>query len=299
MKVFLTLFLFFTVNSLLAQQDTSKTYRIILNNGTEILGTVIQMQDSVVIVEANDIGQITLLKKNIKSMEKISEANFKDGTYWFPNPNATRYLIGPSAIPLKAGEGYYQNTYLLLNSFNFGATDFLSFGCGFELITTFAQGNPAFYFTPKVSFKAATNFYLGGGLLYASIPNGDDDRDKVGIAYGIGTYGTDNSNVTVGVGYGFTNGDFSQSPFITFSGMIRTSKKLALVSENWLIPSSEETYDSYGNIISTTTTYPAYISYGLRFFGEKLSVDLAFINSGEIVNSIGIGIPFVDFVVKF
>lgn len=297
LKIALTLFFIVTVNSVFAQQDTSKTYRIILNNGTEIIGTVIQMEDSVIIIEANDIGQITLLKKNIKAMEKISEANFKNGTYWFPNPNATRYLIGPSAIPLKTGEGYYQNTYLVLNSFNVGVTDFLSIGAGFELITLFVTGDPVFYFTPKVSFNVTGHWHLGGGLLYAIIPT--DDRDKVGITYGIATYGTTDNNATVGVGYGFTNGEFSRRPFITFSGMARASKKIAFVSENWLIPSTDETYDSNTNTYRTSTSYPAYISYGIRFFGEKLSVDLAFINSEEIAQEISIGIPFVDFVVKF
>ncbi len=292
----LVCFFLLTVNSVFAQQDTSKTYRIVLKNGTEIFGTVTQMQDSTVSIEAKDVGQVTILKKNIKSMEKISEGDFRDGVYWFPNPNATRYLIGPSAIPLKAGEGYYQNTMLFLNSFNVGATDFLSIGGGIEFFSTFGGGNPLFYFTPKASFKVGNHFHLGGGLLYASIPT--DDRDQVGITYAIGTYGSADNNVTVGAGYGFTNGKFTTRPFITFSGMARASKKIAFVTENWLIPSTKEVYEYY-NSYRTVNTYPAYISYGIRFFGEKLCVDLAFINSGEIVKVIGIGIPFVDFVVKF
>ena len=298
MKTLTIAFTFFllTCSCVFAQQDSSKTYHIVLNNGTEMFGTVIQMQDSVVVVDAKDIGQVTLLKKNIKSMSKIVAGNFKDGVYWFPNPNATRYLIGPSAIPLKAGEGYYQNTYLVLNSFNVGVTDFLSIGGGFELISTFATGEPIFYFTPKVSFNTGKGFHVGGGVLYASLPT--DNHDKLGITYGIGTYGTDDNNVTVGVGYGFTNGEFSKRPVFTISGMARGSKKVAFVTENWLIPKTEEVFESY-NHYRTKTTYPAYISYGIRFFGEKLSVDLAFINSDEIVRAIVIGIPFVDFVVKF
>ena len=144
LTIALTCFLLFTVSSSFAQQDTSKTYRIVLNNGTEIFGTITHMQDSVVTVEAKEVGQVTILKKNIKAMTQVSEANFKNGEYWYPNPNSTRYLIGPTAIPLKAGEGYYQNIDLLLNSFNVGVTDFLSIGGGFELITTFSTGEPAF-----------------------------------------------------------------------------------------------------------------------------------------------------------
>ena len=32
---------------------------------------------------------------------------------------------------------------------------------------------------------------------------------------------------------------------------------------------------------------------------QKIAVDLGFINSGDIVKEIAIGVPYVDFVVKF
>ncbi len=47
--------------------------------------------------------------------------------------------------------------------------------------------------------------------------------------------------------------------------MTRIARKSALVTENWIIPFDEEYYGLY--------------SYGIRFFGEKLSIDLVFINS--------------------
>ncbi|MBE9480617.1 MAG: hypothetical protein IMY69_02855 [Bacteroidetes bacterium] len=43
----------------------------------------------------------------------------------------------------------------------------------------------------------------------------------------------------------------------------------------------------------------AIFSYGVRFFGERISVDLGFINNKDIIEEIVIGIPYVDFVVKF
>ena len=87
------------------------------------------------------------------------------------------------------------------------------------------------------------------------------------------------------IGWGFFDGDFSNQPFITFSGMTRVSKKAALITENWLGPDN-------GN-------YYGVFSYGVRFFGETISVDLAFINNSDIAEEIIIGIPYVDFVVKF
>jgi hypothetical protein len=39
--------------------------------------------------------------------------------------------------------------------------------------------------------------------------------------------------------------------------------------------------------------------YGIRFFGEKLSVDLAFLNNKDIASQLALGVPIVDFVIKF
>jgi len=70
-----------------------------------------------------------------------------------------------------------------------------------------------------------------------------------------------------------------------FGGMARCSEKVWFVSENWLAPVDGEKYYFL-------------VSYGIRFSGRKMSVDLAFINSKDIVESLVIGIPYVDFVIK-
>ena len=211
----------------------------------------------------------------------------RNGVYWFPNPNPTRYLFSPSAYNLKKGEGYYQNTYILLNSFNVGITDNFSFGGGFEFTSTFIVGQPIFFLTPKLGFKINEKLHLGGGIMYASVPSfysENSNRSSLGFLYGLSTFGNEEKNFTTGLGWGFVDNSFSANPFITISGLIRLSRKAAFVTENWFIP---------------TNGYTALFSYGIRFFGEKLSVDLAFINNPEIARGIGIGVPYADFVVKF
>ena len=67
--------------------------------------------------------------------------------------------------------------------------------------------------------------------------------------------------------------------------MTRIGKKTALVTENWLVPNN--------------ANYEPIFSYGIRFFGETIAVDLAFINNWDIAQQLIIGIPYVNFVVKF
>ncbi len=271
--------------------DSTKTYVIVLIDGAEFVGNFLQKDTTTFIIKTSLIPKIEIPVNKIKSIDEVMPFNIKKGTYWFTNPNPGRYLFGPSAYNLKAGEGYYQNTYLFLNSFNVGLTDNISFGGGLEFISTFtsiANGNlnPIFYITPKVGFKVAENVNVGAGVLYLSAPYSSTKRTSMGVTYGVGTLGSTNDNITFGMGWGFVDGTFSNKPFLTVSGMTRVAKKTALVTENWFVPSNDGTYYTL-------------ISYGIRFFGEKISVDLAFLNNKDIATVFFIGIPYVDFVVKF
>ncbi|MCX7986219.1 MAG: hypothetical protein N2662_04720, partial [Bacteroidales bacterium] len=107
---------------------------------------------------------------------------------------------------------------------------------------------------------------------------------NMGILYSIATYGNTDNNVTMGLGWGFIGEELAKRPVITISGMKRVSRKVGLVTENWIIPADG---------------YKAVFSYGVRFFGEKIAIDLAFYNEKEIAQYLIIGIPYVDFVVKF
>jgi hypothetical protein len=276
--------------------DTTSTYVIELLDGTEITGTYIGKTDELLFISTISIPRIEIPFTQIKSIKVADQTSIRGDRYWFPNPNATRYFFAPSGFNLKKGEGYYQNSYLILNSVNYGLTDNFSIGGSIELISTFsslAEGsfNPIILITPKFAYPVANNVNLGAGLLFLSIPSIDDEpRTGAGIAYGIGTYGNVEHNATLGLGWGFIDGNWAKRPVITISGMTRIRPNISLVTENWIIP--------FGDDLEQGRYYEVF-SYGVRFFGKKLSVDLAFINNRDIAEVLLIGVPYVDFVVKF
>jgi len=269
--------------------NSVSTYRIVLEDESSFMGKMIMQTSDAITFKTDAFDKLEVSVKKVKSIELIDEKNIVKGVYWFKNPNDTRYLFGPSAINLKKGEGYYQNTYLVINSFNYGITDYFTIGGGFEIIST-VTGTPAFMITPKVGFKVSENFHAGGGLLYANVLTNDSPISGLGIAYGIGTYGSSNHNVTLGVGFGYVDKEISNRPILTISGMTRIARKTALVTENWLVPGAADL---------VTGRYYGVYSYGVRFFGEKIAVDLAFLNNPELFEIFRIGIPYVDFVIKF
>lgn len=265
-----------------AQTSPPQRWVVETKDGSVFQGVYLGQSGTGVRLLTDSAGEITIQMSELKSFRILDEQNFRNGEYWFENPNATRYLFSPSAYSLRKGEAYYQNTYLVLNSFNYGITDRFTIGAGFELISTFS-GEPIFFITPKYSFPISEKWNAGAGILYANAAI--EDFSGLGIGYGLVTYGSRDNNVTLGAGFGYVDGEFTPEPVFTLSGMRRIGRKAALVTENWLVPAGG---------------YYGVYSYGIRFMGEKITVDLAFLNNAEIATDVlFIGIPYVDFVVKF
>jgi hypothetical protein len=255
-------------------------------SGITYVGTVIDRTEKEITILTDANTKIQVLLTSIQDIRVIPKSQIHNGEYWYPNPNDSRYLFAPSAFNLKQGEGYYQNTYLFINSFNYGITDNFSMGLGFEFFSTFASidndvFDPIYFLTPKYSMQVSENVRVGVGVLYGKIT---DDIGGFGIGYGLVTYGNPEHNATLGLGFGFFDGELSSDPVITFSGMTRLSRRISLVTENWFFPAD---------------VYRGIITYGIRFFGETMSVDLALLNNDELSEAFPIGIPYVDFVVKF
>lgn len=262
--------------------DTTKTYQVELMDGSEFIGTILKMDSTSLEMKTASLPSIHILLATLKKIKLIENKVVINGSTVVPNPNPTRYFFAPSAFNLKKGEGYYQNTYLLLNSINFGLSDHFSIGASMEILSTFStlgmEWSPIWLLTPKVGFEVVKNVNLGGGLLLA----GMGFKGGFQLAYGLVTYGNTENNVTVAVSTGWMDGDYMQNPPITINGMFRMGRRNAFITENWIIPGMGSLY-----------------SYGVRFFGSKISVDLGFLNNKDIMEGILIGIPYVDFVVKF
>ncbi|HQG63779.1 MAG TPA: hypothetical protein PK719_08975 [Bacteroidales bacterium] len=106
--------------SLSAQQkvkgEPGKTYQITMNDGSVVSGKLISDNDKEIVIQSGSMGDVRLEKSNIRSMTAVAATDQKAGGIWFANPNSSKYLLGSSAIPLAKGSGYYQNTWIFVNS---------------------------------------------------------------------------------------------------------------------------------------------------------------------------------------
>ena len=184
-------------NQATPSESPDSLLKVTMTDGSVLIGAFVTETSETITLQTTYFGSIELSRSDIRQIDTVDSESLDAGETRFENPNSTRYLFGPSAIPMKKGEGYYQNVYVILQSFNYGITKNFSIGGGFDVITPFVREVPPFFFiTPKVGFKLAEKVHLGGGLLYAN--TAAFELSGFGIGYGIFTYGTEENNIQAG-----------------------------------------------------------------------------------------------------
>ena len=272
-----------------AQAQDTTLYRVVTHDGNTYVGTIVSEDDQQIVLNTDELGQITIQRSKIKKMIEIDPARLKgDGEYWFENPHSTRYLFSTSAIGLKSGEGYYQNTWIFFNNVNYGFSDNFSLGAG--LIPTFLFGGGAtpVWLLPKVSIPLATdNLYVAAGGMFGGIV-GDGESFGIGLAYGALTAGNSDKNITFAVGFGYGDGQWSDVPLFNLNGMLRLNRNMYLISENYMISVGGET--------------AGFLSGALRWAPENFAVDFGLFRPYVLGESIGldfIGIPWLGVAIPF
>jgi hypothetical protein len=247
------------------------------------VGRIINVGDKEVVFKA-EFGTIVIPLEKIKEIKEVPATAIKKGVYWFPNPNTTRLYFSPTAFMLNKGEGYFADYYIFFPGFAYGITNNITLGGGLSLIPGANMSEQIYYFTPKIGLKAGEKIHVAVGALVIKVPDFDDEDESplAGILYGVGTYGHPDASLTFGLGYGFVDNELADKPLILIGGEKRLSRRIGFVSENFIFPGVDNPM----------------VSYGIRFFGEKLSVDLALWNTlGK--DALFPGFPYIDFVYSF
>ncbi|MCB2212400.1 hypothetical protein KQI52_09850 [bacterium] len=193
--------------------------------------------------------------------------------------NRTRLFFMPTGRSLGKGEGYFAVYEAVMPGLQVGFGHKISVGGAFFPwsipYATFG------WFTGQVGIVDTDNYSFAVGNLTTLMSGGDGQN--AGIIYGVGSAGSSKASGTFGLGFGFVDGfELADRPFVVIGGELQTGRRAKLITENWMIPGVD---------------WPV-VSLGMRWFGDKLSVDFAIIRplAGEFE---ALGIPWVDFVVHF
>ena len=267
----------------LAQEEGPSVYRVETTQGTVFIGTLIEETDDGVVLRLEDQNEVRIQRNNIRSMRAMDPEQFRNGQYWHPNPQPTRYLFGPNALGVRAGTGYYQNAWIFFNNVNYGVSNRVSIGAGTVPVFLFGVSAVPLWLLPKVSIPTPQdNLHLAAGAVLGGVV-GTDDGVGVGVLYGAATLGDEDQNLTGGIGYGYADGSLAQTPFFNLSGMTRVSRSLYLISENYFFAGDEVN---------------GLLSVGIRYAPERFAVDFGLVRPLADVDSF-IGLPWLGVSIPF
>ncbi|NBC25052.1 MAG: hypothetical protein GVX78_05500 [Bacteroidetes bacterium] len=263
------------------ENDNTQLYKkITMKDGTVYIGYTEKSpgDDPVIITES---GRINYNPDQVERVETIDPSRVK----FFDHASATRYFFTSTAIPLRKGEGYYNNQLLLVNSFQYGVTNNISMGFGVEAISTLFLVSPTPFGNIKVGFSPAENFHISGGIVAgAAFGRIVNDRTEYLVSpFAAFTVGDRNRNFTLGAGRGFIRQD--QFNYVKFSGTLRVSRRVAFISNNavgYSVDDGEATYFGF---------------QGIRIIGRSGDLDLALAYSDESIRT-GFAIPYIGFSFK-
>lgn len=235
-------------------------------------------------------GTASVQRSNIREVREVRRTALRNGSYWPDDPNPTRLFFGPTARSLPKGEADFSDTYVFLLSGAYGLGSNAQIGGGFSVLPLNDFSDNIFFLTAKVGVQPTRGVNLAVGGLLGQVGGfgsnlGGDDGAGVGAFYGVGTFGNGNHALTAGAIFPYAAGDLGNDPIILVGGETRLGRRIKLVTENYFTGGG-----GFDQVVGL-------FSYGVRLFGEKMSVSLAFWNSTE--GGIFPGLPYVDFVIRF
>jgi energy-converting hydrogenase Eha subunit B len=246
-------------SGLLAQVDPSRIvvgeelYEIRLTDGSTLFARVTSVESESVTLITSGGTRVEVDPSQVAAMQP-AEGQLRSGEFWRADPNVSRLFFTSTGRALERGRAYF-GTYLIVLPFvAVGVTDWLTVAAGAPILL--GQMEP-FYIAPKLQIIRTQSAAISIGTLHFVLNEDFDDTD-VGIAYGVGTFGSRDNAVTIGLGFGYAGSDFASRPVAMIGGELRGSRRVKLLTENYFLPGETG----------------AVLSAGVRFIGERFSADL-------------------------
>ncbi len=204
-------------------------------------------------------------------------SNMAESKFYRLDPNTSRLFFSPTGRNLKAGQAYFADYYVFFPTLAYGITDFLSLSAGMSLFP--GADEQLFYVAPKLTIPISSSLSAGAGFIHIGLP----EEDGISMPFAVATAGTQTYSFTAGVGIPVS--DNIEGSILLLGGEVQTSNHTKLITENWIFLDIE-------NI--------SIFSGGIRFFSDKMAVDLALLTTTEAFEGGGFPfIPWVDFSVFF
>ncbi len=262
-----------------AAQEVGARYRVILTDGTVLTGTLTSATAAEIVLESDSGLRTTIPRAQIRELDPFM------GGFLRGDPNPTRLLFFPTARSLSAGTGRF-GTYFIFPTVAYGLTDNVDVSVG---ATIPIEGAGVLNLNGKVTPVQTETFSFAVGAS-ALVVYGDSEGSVGGTFYGVATIGTPEQAFTIG-GLGVyakvedEDLDVADGGALVLGFEKQLSNNVKFLTENYI---------GFGG-----GEMGALLSAGVRFFGERLSADIApvvAIGGGEVQF---IPIPYFTFSYSF
>lgn len=233
--------------------SASGIQELALRDGSRLYGRVERETDAEIVFRTHGGATITVTRADVVSLREV-QGTVIDGEFWASDPNTSRLFFAPTGRAIPKGQVYVGVFEFLMPFVQVGVTDRFSVGGGTPLVFGFDDDwERPFWVTPKLQVFRGDSAQASIGVFHVFDAGGEGG----GIAYGVATFGNPGGSLTAGAGLAYSGSD-DRAGVVMIGGERQVRRHMKLVTENYLWQGGD-----------------GIASGGIRFFGERLSADLA------------------------
>ena len=254
--------------------DPSDTlYEIRLGDGSVIYARIAELDQARVVLVTAGGARLEIDRSQIREL-RPARGRVSGGEYWSEDPGATRLFFTATGRSLSQGESYIGTYVIVLPFAAVGLTDRITIAAGAPVL--FGELEP-FYVGPRVQVLRQPNVQASLGTLAFFF-----DDEVVGIAYGVGTFGDTDKALSAGLGFFYSGDEVVNEPAFMFGGEARVSRRIKLITENYVLP------EAVGVILSG----------GIRVIGDRFNTEIGILGAAT-GDETGCCVPLINFSYSF
>lgn len=269
--IYLTIILASLSQKLEAQSEDSNLFqKVELKSGEVLYGYLLESTEEHIVLHTQN-EEREIVRANIV---RVSYDDFNND-FNFKNIHKTHYFLNSSAVPLPKGGAYVSLTNLTILSVNYGLTERWSVSGGFDFFST-GRSYPSWFLNTRYGFRLKPKIHFSTGLLVGAMT----DFFDAGLLYGKFTLGQEDSNLSLGIGTGYLNGEYFGGAHgsLAFSHIFDNKLlggRWGLTSENYYFPNYNLPFEgSLDNVFMGV--------HGVKIYLKKASLGLGIITFPKI-----------------
>jgi len=249
-------------------------YEVRLGDGSVIYARVVEFDEARVVFETVGGARLDVERTGIEGI-RPARGQVVDGEFRTEDPGATRLFFTSTGRSLERGESYVGTYVVVLPFAAVGVTDRFTIVGGAPVL--FGELEP-FYLGPKVQILRHLEVQASIGTLAFFF-----DDEVVGVAYGVATFGDTDDALSAGIGYFYSGDEVLNEPAFMVGGETRVSRRIKLLTENYILP------DAVGVVLSG----------GVRIIGDRFNTEVGAMGAIADGGDGGCCVPLINFSYSF